>query len=65
MNNQVLTDGTVVYYAVMLNGSIVSQKFTDRFAAEQAKAALALPHAQKQLAEVVPVDAGNRQLLLG
>lgn len=65
MNNEVLNDGTVVYYAVMLNGSIVSQKFTDRFAAEQAKNALALSPAQKSLAEVVVVDQSNRQLLLG
>ena len=65
MNNQVLNDGTVVYYAVMLNGHIVSQKFTDRFAAEQAKQALALPAEQKKLAEVVVVDQSNRQLLLG
>lgn len=65
MNNEVLNDGTVVYYAVALNGRIVSQKFTDRFAAEQAKHSLALPHEQKKLAEVVVVDQSNRQLLLG
>ena len=65
MNNTVLTDGTVVYFAVSLNGQIVSQKFTDRFAAEQARQALTLPNEQKQLAEVVVVDQDNRQLLLG
>lgn len=56
---------TPVYYAVMLNGRIVSQKFTDRFAAEQAKSNLVLPPEQKQLAEVVIVDQSNRQMLLG
>jgi hypothetical protein len=63
MNNQVLTDGTVVYYAVLLNGQVISQKFTDRFAAEQARKAL--PPEQQLLAEVTPVDGSNRQLLLG
>ncbi len=65
MNNQALNDGPVVYYAVMLNGRIVSQKFTDRFTAEQAKQSLALPVEQKRLAEVVVVDQNNQQLLLG
>lgn len=65
MNSEVLNDGTVVYYAVMLSGRIITEKFTDRFAAEQAKNALALPAEVKKLAEVIVVDSGNRQLLLG
>lgn len=65
MNNQILADGTVTYYAVLLNGRIVSSKYTDRFAAEQAKANLVLSPEQKQLAEVVAVDANSRQVLLG
>lgn len=65
MNKQMISDGAVVYYAVSLNGRIVSQKFTDRFTAEQAKQSLALPAEQKKLAEVVVVDQNNQQLLLG
>ncbi len=63
MKNEVLNDGTVVYYAVMINGQVVSPKYTDRFAAEQAKQKLS--PAQKQIAEVTVVDQSNRQLLLG
>lgn len=63
MNNEVLNDGTVVYYAVAVNGQVVSEKFTDRFAAEQAKGKL--PTTQKQTAEVQVVDQDNRLLLLG
>lgn len=65
MNAEVLNDGTVVYYAVMLSGRVISEKFSDRFAAEQAKNALALPPEVKKLAEVIVVDGSNRQLLLG
>lgn len=63
MNNTILSDGTVTYYAVLINGQVVSPKFSDRFAAEQHK--LTLPTTQQHLAEVCPVDESNRQLLLG
>lgn len=64
MNNTVLKDsGTVMYYALAVNGRIVSAKFSDRSAAEQARTTL--PEAQRQIAEVVTVDASSRQLLLG
>lgn len=63
MNNEILTDGTVVYYAVLVNGQVVSAKYTDRFAAEQAKQAL--PQEVRMIAEVQVVDQSNRQLLLG
>ncbi len=65
MKKQVLNDAEVVYYAVSVNGRIVSSKYTDRFAAEQAKQSLALPAEQIKLAEVVVVDSSSRQLLLG
>jgi hypothetical protein len=64
MNTQ-LNDGAVVYYAISLNGRIVSSKFTDRTAAEHARQSLALTPQQRQLAEVVVVDGSNNQLLLG
>lgn len=65
MNNTILKDetGTVAYYAVLLNGRVVSPKFTDRFAAEQHK--MTLPKTHQAIAEVCPVDQNNRQLLLG
>lgn len=66
MNNNILRDGadfTTVYYAVMVEGRPVSPNFSDSFAAEQFK--LSLPEHQKKLAEVLPVDANGRQLLLG
>ena len=63
MNTQILTDGAVVYYAVKLNGVIVTQKFNSAYTAEQAKEQLA-PEA-RMLAEVVTVTAGGQELLLG
>lgn len=63
MNNQVLHDGTVVYYALAVNGRVVSARFSDRTSAEMARPTL--PAEQQKLAEVVTVDASSRQLLLG
>lgn len=63
MNNNVLKDGTVMYYALAVNGRVVSAKFSDRGAAEQARTTL--PADQQNIAEVVTVDSASRQLLLG
>lgn len=63
MNNTILTDGTAVYYAVKVNGMIVTQKFTSQHMAEQAKEQLS-PEA-KMIAEVVTVTSDNKELLLG
>lgn len=63
MNNTVLKDGAVMYYALAVNGRVVSAKFSDRAAAEQARTTL--PVDQRTLAEVVTVDSASRQLLLG
>lgn len=63
MTNQVLSDSAVVYYAVFISGRPISQKFTDRFAAEQYRQTLG-PNQQK-IAEVQVVSENNQQLLLG
>lgn len=63
MNNTVLKDGAVMYYALAVNGRVVSAKFSERSAAEQARTQL--PAEQQKIAEVVTVDASSRQLLLG
>ena len=63
MNNSVLTDGTVVYYALAINNKVISQKFTEKFAAELERSKL--PIHQQRLAELVTVDGAGRQLLLG
>lgn len=64
MNNTVLQDsGVVMYYALAVNGRVVSAKFSDRSSAEQARTQL--PAEQQKIAEVVTVDASSRQLLLG
>lgn len=63
MNNQVLQDGTVVYYAIAINGRVVSQPFSDRGVAEMERQKL--PHNKQILAEVVPVTSAGQQILLG
>ena len=63
MNNQILADGTVLYYALKLDGKIISQPVSERFIAEQHRATLA-PDKQP-LAEVVTVTPDGRELLLG
>lgn len=64
MNNTVLNDSmTVVYYALAVNGRIVSAKYATSFTAEMARASL--PADQQLIAEVITVDAEGRQLLLG
>lgn len=63
MNQTILTDGSVVYYAVKVNGMIVTQKFTSQMAAESAKEQL--PPETKMLAEVVTCTSDGKELLLG
>ena len=62
--NTLLRDNsTVVYYALAVNGRIVTARFATPFAAEAARAQI--PPEQQALAEVVTVDSLGRQLLLG
>ena len=63
MNQTVLTDGSVVYYAVKVNGMLVTQKFTSQMAAEAAKQQLS--EEAKMIAEVVPCTSDGKELLLG
>jgi hypothetical protein len=63
MNNLITDDIDVVYYVIKVNGVSVSGNFTEQMAAELAKNNL--PEEQKMLAEVVPVTAEGKQVLLG
>ncbi len=63
MNNEILENGDVVYYAVMVNGKPVGPKHTSPALAEAAIAQL--DEAHQLIAEVVPVTADGNQLLLG
>lgn len=62
MNNQILTDETVVYYVVRANGQDISQRYENPMLAEMEKAKL-VPEL-KAVAEVVPVTADGKQMLL-
>jgi len=63
MDNMITDDLDVVYYVVRVNGVAVSTPFNERMMAEMAKNNL--PEEQKMIAEVVPVTADGKQLLLG
>ncbi len=63
MNNQVLMDNTVVYYVIMVEGRVVSQRFDSKMVAEMEKQKL--PSTTQAAATVEAVDASGRQLLLG
>ena len=63
MNNQVLMDNTVVYYVIMVEGKVVSQRFDSKMIAEMEKQKL--PMTTQGVATVEAVDASGRQLLLG
>lgn len=63
MNHDILTDGTVVYYVVRVNGKNVSHQFENKMLAEMEKQKL--PPETQQIAEVVPVTPDGNQLLLG
>lgn len=63
MNNQILNDQTAVYYAICVNGVIISQKYDSKMIAETEKTKL--PIETQAVAEVVPMTADGKQLLLG
>ena len=63
MNHQILTDQTVVYYEVRVNGVAVSPKLESQMIAVAEKAKL--PAETQAIAEVVPVTADGKELLLG
>lgn len=63
MNNQILNDNTVIYYVVRVNGQNMTIPFNSRQMAESEIVKLA-PDLQA-LAEVVPVTAEGKELLLG
>ena len=63
MQNQILTDETVVYYVVRVNGQNMSMPVATQMLAEMEKQKLS-PELQV-LAEVVLVTADGKQLLLG
>lgn len=63
MNNQILTDNTVIYYIVRVNGQNMSVPFNSVQLAEMEKAKL--PPDMQMIAEVVPVTSEGKELLLG
>jgi len=63
MNNQILNDNTVIYYVVRVNGQNMTIPFNSMQLAETEKMKLA-PELQA-IAEVVPVTAEGKELLLG
>lgn len=63
MNHQLLTDNTVIYYVVRVQGRDITSKVESRAIAEAELSRL--PAETRALAEVVPVTADGNQLLLG
>lgn len=63
MNNTILTDGTVLYYALKVNGKLVTAPMSDRFMLEQQRQAL--PQDQRLVAEIVTVTPSGQEVLLG
>jgi hypothetical protein len=63
MNNTVLTDGTVMYYALKVNGQIVSRPVSNPSLLEAQKELL--PENQRFAAQIVTVTASGQELLLG
>ena len=63
MNNEIIENGDVVYYAVRVNGTIVGPKHSSPLLAEAA--ITHLNEEQQSVAEVVPVTADGKELLLG
>lgn len=63
MNNTVLTDGTVMYYALKVNGKIVSSAVPAAHLLESYRAKL--PQDQQLIAEIVTVTPNGQELLLG
>lgn len=63
MNNLVLNGGDVVYYVVCVNGQEMSQRVESKMLAEMEKQKL--DESLRSIAEVVPVTADGKQILLG
>lgn len=63
MKQSVLSDGTVMYYAVKLNGRIITPPLVERYSLQQHIATL--PKDQQALAEIVTVTQSGQELLLG
>lgn len=63
MNNEIIEDGTVVYYVLRVNGQNMSGKLESKMVAEMEKQKLS-PEL-REMAEVVPITADGNQLLLG
>lgn len=64
MNNQVLSSGDVVYYAVKVNGTQI-QKFSDKTIAENIKLQIEKDKGPSVLVEVVPVTSDGKEILFG
>ena len=63
MKNTILTDGTVVYYAIKVNGQLVSRAVSERAILEAQ--INTLPPNERAIAEIVTVTASNQEILLG
>lgn len=63
MNNTILVDGTVMYYALKVNGQIVSRPVSNPSLLENQKEML--PENQRAFAQIVSVTASGQELLLG
>lgn len=63
MNNPIDEEGNVTYYAVKVNGQIVSPKYSTPQQAEAMFEHLNEEH--RAIAEVVPVTADGKQILFG
>lgn len=63
MNNTLLADGTVLYYALKVNGRIITPPLLNPALLEEYRRNL--PPDQKALAEVVSVTPEGREMLLG
>ena len=63
MNNLIDNEGNTVYYVVKVNGAAVSPRFSSHQLAEMQ--ITHLEEAHQLIAEVVPVTADGKDLLLG
>lgn len=63
MNQTVLAGGEVVYYAVKVNGKIVASNFLTHRAAESVVENFS--EDRRMLAEIVPMTADGKEILLG
>ena len=63
MQNEIIENGDVVYYAVKVNGTIVSPRYATPSLAEAQIEHLAEPH--RLIAEVVRITADGKEILFG